>query len=47
MGSIADTYAKKEVMSHRMWNACIKLDMIEWKELNLSLIHISEPTRPY
>ena len=34
MGSIADTYKKKEVMSHRMWNACIKLDMIEWKELN-------------
>ena len=34
MGSIADTYAKKEVMSHRMWSACIKLDMIEWKELN-------------
>jgi len=34
MGSIVDTYKKKEVMSHRMWNACIKLDMIEWKELN-------------
>jgi hypothetical protein len=34
MGSIADTYTKKEVMSHRMWNACIKLDMLEWKELN-------------
>ena len=34
MGSIADTYEKKEVMSHRMWSACIKLDYIEWKELN-------------
>ncbi len=34
MGSIADTYEKKEVMSHKMWSACIKLDMIEWKELN-------------
>ena len=34
MGSIADTYKKKEVMSNRMWVACIKLDRIEWKELN-------------
>ena len=34
MGSIADTYKEKKVMSHRMWSACIKLDMIEWKELN-------------
>ena len=34
MGSIIDTYAKKEVMSHRMWGASLKLDMIEWKELN-------------
>ena len=34
MGSIVDTYEKKEVMSNRMWVACIKLDMIEWKELN-------------
>ena len=34
MGSIADTYKKKEVMRHRMCVACLKLDMIEWKELN-------------
>ena len=34
MGSIVDTYKKKEVMSHRMWRTCIRLDMIEWKELN-------------
>ena len=34
MGSIADTYKKKEVMSNQMWVACIKLDYIEWKELN-------------
>mgnify|MGYP003648764749 FL=1 len=34
MGSIIDTYKKKEVMSHRMWSASLKLDMIEWKELN-------------
>lgn len=34
MGSIIDTYAEKEVMSHKMWNACLKLDMIEWKALN-------------
>ena len=34
MGSIIDTYKEKKVMSHRMWSACLKLDMIEWKELN-------------
>ncbi len=34
MGSIASTYKKKEVMSHRMWLACLKLDMIEWIDLN-------------
>ena len=34
MGSIIDTYKKKEVMSTRMWLACLKLDYIEWKELN-------------
>ena len=34
MGSIIDTYKKKEVMSNEMWVACLKLDYIEWKELN-------------
>ena len=34
MGSIADTYKKKEVMSNKMRSACLKLDMIEWIELN-------------
>ena len=34
MGSIADTYEKKEVMSHRMWVASLKLDYIEWIDLN-------------
>jgi hypothetical protein len=34
MGSIADTYKKKEVMSHRMWVASLKLDYIEWIDLN-------------
>ena len=34
MGSIADTYKKKEVMRHEMWVACLKLDYLEWKELN-------------
>ena len=34
MGSVADTYEKKEVMSHSMWVACLKLDMIEWLDLN-------------
>jgi len=34
MGSIADTYKKKEVMSHKMWLACLKLDYIEWIDLN-------------
>ena len=34
MGSIVDTYKKKEVMSHKMWLACLKLDMIEWIDLN-------------
>ena len=34
MGSIASTYEKKEVMSNEMWLACLKLDYIEWKELN-------------
>ena len=34
MGRITDTYKEKKVMSHRMWSACLKLDMIEWKELN-------------
>ena len=34
MGSIIDTYEKKEVMSHKMWAASLKLDMIERKELN-------------
>ena len=34
MGSIASTYKKNEVMSNKMWLACLKLDYIEWKELN-------------
>ena len=34
MGSIADTYKKKEVMRHDMWLASLKLDMIEWIDLN-------------
>ena len=34
MGSIASTYEKKEVMSNKMWLACLRLDYIEWKELN-------------
>ena len=34
MGSIVDTYKKKKVMSNKMWVACLKLDYIEWKELN-------------
>jgi len=34
MGSIASTYEKKEVMRNKMWLACLKLDYIEWKELN-------------
>lgn len=34
MGSIADTYEKKEVMSNRMWVASLKLDYIEWIDLN-------------
>ena len=29
MGSIVDTYKKKEVMSNKMWVACLKLDMID------------------
>ena len=27
MGSIADTYKKKEVMSHEQWLASLRLDM--------------------
>jgi hypothetical protein len=27
MGSIADTYKKKEVMRHEQWLACLDLDM--------------------
>jgi len=27
MGSIADTYEKKEVMSHEQWLVCLRLDM--------------------
>ena len=34
MGSIASTYKKKEVMSNKMWLACLKLDYIEWIDLN-------------
>ena len=34
MGSIASTYKKKEVMSNKMWLACLKLDYIEWLDLN-------------
>ena len=34
MGSIADTYEKKEVMSHMMWLACLRLDMIGRLDLN-------------
>lgn len=34
MGSIASTYKKKEVMRNEMWLSCLKLDYIEWKELN-------------
>ena len=34
MGSIADTYEKKEVMSHEQWLASLRLDMVEWLDLN-------------
>jgi len=34
MGSIVSTYKKKEVMSNKMWEACLKLDYIEWLDLN-------------
>ena len=34
MGSIADTYEKKEVMRHEQWLVCLRLDMIEWLDLN-------------
>ena len=29
MGSIADTYKKKEVMRHEMGLACLRLDLID------------------
>ena len=28
-------------------NGELKLGLLQWNEVNLSLIHISEPTRPY
>ena len=34
MGSIADTYKKKEVMRDWQWRAAIKLDYIERIDLN-------------
>ena len=34
MGSIADTYEKKEVMRDWQWRAAVRLDYLEWKELN-------------
>ena len=34
MGSIADTYEKKEVLRHEMWVACLRLEYLECKELN-------------
>ena len=33
MGSIADTYEKKEVMRHEQWLVCLRLDRIEWLDV--------------
>ena len=34
MGSVADTYEKKEVMRDWQWRGVLTLDYLKWKELN-------------